>query len=283
MNKIEALKVLDINIFNPTANDIKKQYHRLALKYHPDKNKSQEAKEKFQNINEAYKILQGESTNETHEYPDLLKTFLKLVLDESIIGLLIDKLIQLREERGIILLKRIHPNLLKKIISIINCYPDIFTFSQDFINKLKEINNCKYITIKPTLEDLFEDKVFKLLVEDEIYIVPLWHHQLVFDGIDGEIIVDCYPILPEHISIDDLNNIHIKIVKNWTEILSSELIDIDILGKHYYIPREKLLIKEYQNFCIKNCGIPKIHTNKMYDVSIRGDINFYIQIIPFTI
>ncbi|KFO88868.1 DnaJ subfamily B member 6, partial [Buceros rhinoceros silvestris] len=39
--------------------DVKKSYHKLALKWHPDKNPSNkvEAKKKFRAITEAYKVL----------------------------------------------------------------------------------------------------------------------------------------------------------------------------------------------------------------------------------
>ena len=37
--------------------DIKKAYRRLALQYHPDKNKSPDAENKFREISEAYDIL----------------------------------------------------------------------------------------------------------------------------------------------------------------------------------------------------------------------------------
>ena len=40
-----------------TANDIKHKYRQLSKIYHPDKNKSKEAEEKYKEINEAYEVL----------------------------------------------------------------------------------------------------------------------------------------------------------------------------------------------------------------------------------
>ncbi len=42
---------------NATQEEIKKAYRRLVLKYHPDRNKTKEAEEKFKEINEAYAVL----------------------------------------------------------------------------------------------------------------------------------------------------------------------------------------------------------------------------------
>jgi len=38
-------------------NEIKSQYRKLALKFHPDRNKSSEASEHFKEISEAYAVL----------------------------------------------------------------------------------------------------------------------------------------------------------------------------------------------------------------------------------
>jgi DnaJ-class molecular chaperone len=44
---------------NASAAAIKKRYHLLAKKYHPDKNKGQGAKEMFLRIKNAYDALSG--------------------------------------------------------------------------------------------------------------------------------------------------------------------------------------------------------------------------------
>ncbi|MGC8479529.1 MAG: molecular chaperone DnaJ [Candidatus Micrarchaeia archaeon] len=50
-----------------TQDEIKKAYRELALKYHPDRNSSKEAEEKFKLINEAYAVLSNEEKRKQYD------------------------------------------------------------------------------------------------------------------------------------------------------------------------------------------------------------------------
>ncbi|MCL4353267.1 DnaJ domain-containing protein [Patescibacteria group bacterium] len=52
---------------NATPDEIKKAYRKLALTYHPDRNKTKEAEAKFKEINNAYEVLSDQGKRQRYD------------------------------------------------------------------------------------------------------------------------------------------------------------------------------------------------------------------------
>jgi len=64
--KRDYYDILKVNKKAPAA-EIKRAYRKLALEYHPDRNKAKDASNKFKEINEAYEVLSDPKKKETYD------------------------------------------------------------------------------------------------------------------------------------------------------------------------------------------------------------------------
>lgn len=283
-----------------TKEYLKKVYRMNALKYHPDKNSSPNASIKFQEIHTSYEYLLKtleydnvfNDTNENDEdveptgYSGILFSFLKNIMKkdgntDGLYYIIIDKISNTCEKKALELIQKIDKNKLLKIYEIIKKYGEFLHFSSDFIDKIQQVLNDKIkndecIILNPTIDDLFANNLYKLKVNDFTYIVPLWHDELIYDNSGNDIYVKCFPVLPDNVSIDEKNNIHIECKYDIKEILPLEFIEVNIGNNVFDIFTKELAVKPNQTVVLKNEGISKINTKDIYDISKKSDVYLHI-------
>ena len=323
---LNAIKMTDLN-----KEYIKRQYRKMALINHPDKNENSiESTNKFQKINEAYEYLLNEfvssnerptiEINETKEeingmYMHLLSLFIGSIVDGpnswnkvTIKNVIKEIVINLKD----ISLEKIFDELDKdsalEVYSFICKYKHILhigTDTLDFVSSLikKKYKNDRVFILNPSIVDLLESNIFKLFVDEQLYLVPLWHNELYFDSPSGDIIVLCNPELPENMTIDEDNNIHVT-----KEIEGQYLIDLVkgaqgsdtfaqgsnafaqgsaetafvslLIGQRdFSIPLNQLHMKKEQTYKFSKQGIANVIENDIYNVSSKADIIAKIRII----
>lgn len=316
LNIQKALDELDISLDNIELTKlnheyIKKKYHKLALKWHPDKNNQAYAKEKFQKISEAYEYLTNELyilnsdmdysntsdefvssvySKESKIYIDILSNFISSLLKGSYSEVLtnIIKEISLGYETiTLTYLRKKFEELDKQnaieLYKLLYKYKDILYISNDILELVSLIIKEKYkndrvFILKPTLKDMIDHNIYKLYVDNLLYIVPLWHNELYFDAPDGsEIIVLCEPNLPSNISIDENNNIYyekyIKIDSELSDLIkNNKCVSINLEDKWISIPLNKLYIRQEQLYRFKCQGIAQISEKEIYNVNSKADI-----------
>jgi hypothetical protein len=130
-----------------------------------------------------------------------------------------------------------------------------------------------------------DSNIYKLYVDDQLYLVPLWHTELYFDAPNGsEIIVLCQPVLTEFVSIDENNNIYItKHINAQDELIdlifNDKFVSIEVGDKWLSIPVSQLQMKKKQLYKLKGQGIAQINEKDMYNASIKSDIIIHFIIV----
>ena len=244
MNKNEAIEILNLSNEKICESNIKKKYRLLALLYHPDKNKNEDANEKFQKINEAYNFLMNnKNCNENISYKELIFEFLENHFDikdnnvKEKIYIYIDK--NINSFIQYLLLKYFNDNNLINIYKLIEKFENnINIFDNKLINNIKNtiinrVSNIEQIILNPILSDLLEDNIYKFNYKNEIYYIPLWHEELIYDYNESEFIIKIEPNLPENVSLDNNNNLLIDIEYNIRDIWDKEEISFYLEGKEF--------------------------------------------------
>ena len=217
-------------------------------------------------------------------YYDILKLFIKGLLDGKYNDVFINIVQDIVSGYKKISLKLFDDLDRENAINVylfLSKYKTILHLSDTILDEIKEIviqkyDNVEIYKLNPNINDLLNNNFYKLYVNDELYLVPLWYNEVYFDNKNEEIIVLCDPELPQGVKIDDDNNIYIeKNINIQTELASllanDDSINIEIGDQVFYILVSELSMKREQYYRIKNKGLTKPNDD-IYCVSQKGDI-----------
>ena len=276
---------------------LKKQYHKMALKHHPDKNPHDTyATHHFQEIQDAYQFLLKyvQSPQTTINEPTTFKSMMRVWLEEYLhsgagkhqLLIILSKLASMAETAGLDYLTNIEVGMLEKVAEFAKLHQDVFHLSDTFLQKLDALvaekrADVKVVTLNPTLDDLLNQHLYKMHYGGEVFVIPVWHSVLEYDLSGGRTMwVECYPILPEYVRIDEHNNLHVDLEFDLGEIWDKTAISFTLGQSHTYhlYPSTQLNCISQQQVVLKHCGIPEIQMKRMYDASVLRHIYVNIHI-----
>ena len=299
----EACDILDLPQ-KFTIEELKQAYRKKALKFHPDKNPEADATEQFQKISEAYEFLSnvGVEYDENHidedisGYDNILKNFIRYFnkdIDVDLVLTIVNKLASKVYLNVIEIFSECDKDTVIQIYELIVKYKDIFQIDNDIILQVERIAREKssednLIIITPTLHDLFNANIYVHKSNGQQYYVPLWHDEIYFEDKtkNHDLIVKCIPDIPDHISVDENNNIHINVIhrtslKDLLNKKSISYVHSDENNKPIIsleIPVTSLYIRKQQSIKFFKNGIPKINSNDMYSINDKSDIIVHLEL-----
>lgn len=288
----KALKIFNIkNLKQTTKEELKKKYYKLCLTYHPDKNNDIDAKEKFQEIGLAYELLNSTVSssceNEIQEnYDDILMLFVKNIFKDKykdIFGSIISLLKTKFDLNSISLIEKLEKDDLMSLYSFLLKYKNVLSISTDILESLQKLIKEKYqndiiITLNPAINDILNNNVYKLVIEDKTYFVPLWNTEVIFMLDERELIVKCIPDLPSHIIIDNYDLIITLEIPFDKNLLEKSFYTFFIQDLEYSILLHDIVIKKEQYYTLKKKGI-SIPKENIYDITDKGDLIIHILFV----
>ena len=234
-----------------------------------------------------------EKLHDNLNYENILHNFIKTInnlckskLDISNLSTLLFNIIHNYKSISIETFKNIDNNLLLKLLEYIQQYSDIFDIKKETVNKIKQIIKQKLkvedtlFILNPTIDNLFNKDIYKLNYNNDIFYIPLWHDEITYNiNNSKDITIKCIPDLPEHIYIDDVNNINILLTISFENIIDKEYLEFYIGKNLFKLKINELKLKKKQMIIFKNKGIPIINEKNIYNIDNNSDIIININLI----
>ena len=299
----------------------------LALKHHPDKafadSSVKDTTERFKEINDAHKRVKdyfysSDTDNYNYEtetgYDSILQLFIRTILvkmsasatgasaaDASAIQSLIQLIITKGIQSGITMFRNMEKHSCITIYDLLSKNQDLFGISREMMDELSRIVEEKtgedlVVRLNPSLLDMLLDRVYILQENAHSYYIPLWHSELHFkkaaaasdDALEHEVIVLCDPELPEHVDIDDDNNVFISLDVDIRELFAKQIVPVyinDEVTSHgfvYYLHACDVRLSNTRQCVILHGsgGVAKCntHSKDIYNVGQRANVYANIRL-----
>jgi hypothetical protein len=155
----------------------------------------------------------------------------------------------------------------------------------------EKMQNNNIVILKPSLKDVIQNNISVLQFGGQTFYVPLWHSELHYrieptppDSGGKQLIVKCMPELPEHMSIDSNNELHIDVRVDIKELLnlSAGVLRIPLYDSECLeLPVRELHIRYRQTVVLRNnnYGISLICANDIYDVMNKAPVCVHVHLI----
>ena len=292
----------------------------MALSLHPDKNgNTPEATAAFQELNAAYRALlpvvdgyatdtfteadAADSLNET--YSNIFMNFMKSLFAhrhgsaDGMNRVLLDLLHRIVHDYASIsvnaMLDSLDPSLLVQLYDTLEQYNSAVKMDSHVFEEITQVMREKMqknniVILRPSLKDVLQNNISVLQVHGQTFYVPLWHSELHYriDGDDGserQLIVKCMPDLPDHMSIDANNELHVDVRADIKELLnrSGGVLRVPLYDNECVeLKVSELRIMSRQTVILRDGnirGISLICANDIYDVSKQAPICIRVQLV----
>jgi hypothetical protein len=254
----------NLNLSEPfSLKQLKHAYHKSCLKYHPDRTMC-DTREEFNRIRESYEYLL-ETNSFTNE---IYNESTEKINDGYIYSNLIKRV------TGFILKTQceLYREAFYRMMSDIGV-------PESVISEIKGIVSNKNDTyeIYPTIDNLLNDDVYRLIIDDAVYIIPMWWGSTTIDTNKGTALdINMKFNLPNHIKIDCDNNMIVYIARTIKSLSDKDVITLDI-GKRIHNITIKIL--DYQVITLPRAGLMSKDIDDIVDDVYRKDIIIHLTLV----
>jgi hypothetical protein len=271
------------------ADDIRRKYRRAALRHHPDKGGSAE---QFRRACEAHDLLQkelGEPHRAELDYSRLLQDFIGTAFPRPRGGGgILQSLASLvsgckAAATSLASLRDMDPRTCLRILGFLERHADLLHIDPETIAAAREALRARgevvpTYTLTATLDHILDGSVYKLQHQGQEFLVPLWHEDLVFDTSAGAITVQCRASLPEHVFLDERNDVHVNVKTTAGAVLETGSLTVALGGGAVRVPAAGLRLCRHQAHRLRGRGGPRIDVDDVYQAEDRGDVVVHVEL-----